>query len=92
MNEFEKTTLNAAIEKYGYKAQQAMMIEEMSELIKAICKFWRNKNRSSYDNVLEEMADVEIMLEQMKIMFEDPAEIREKKIHRLFHRITGEEV
>lgn len=90
MDDFTKNTLLKAVETYGYRAQQAMAIEEMSELTKAICKFWRHKNKETYDDVLEEMADVEIMLDQLKMMFSDPKEIREKKIHRLFHRLTKE--
>ena len=90
-DEFVKKTYEKALEKYGFHMQQAMMIEEASELIKAISKFWRRPYKKTFDDVREEMADVEIMLEQMKIMFEDTKEIREIKINRLFHRLNGEE-
>ena len=53
-----------AIGKYGVAAQLDMVIEEMSELTKEICKIKRGKG--NYMNLVEEIADVEIMLEQLK--------------------------
>lgn len=52
-----------------YREQQVIVaIEELSELQKELCKALRyNYN---YGNIVEEIADVEIMLEQMKIYFE----------------------
>ena len=57
----------AAIDKYGAVMQKIVAIEEMAELIQAICKDLRGK--LDLLNVVEEMADVRIMLEQMEIMF-----------------------
>lgn len=47
----------------------------------------------SVDNIFEEMADVEIMLEQCKIMFQCDKELnkwKQKKIERLEKRLEGE--
>lgn len=44
-----------------------MCIEEMSELTKEICKSKRGKDNK--EEIIEEMADVYIMLEQLKIIF-----------------------
>lgn len=90
--EFITNTYSAAISKYGEKAQQMMAIEEMSELTKAICKYWRYPTPETVTDILEEMADVEIMLEQLKLMFGDPKEVKETKIHRLFRRVREDEV
>lgn len=63
-----KTILQKAIETYGAEAQLNVAIEELSELIKEICKHKRGA-----DNVvaiIEEMADVYIMLEQMQMIFD----------------------
>ena len=79
-----------AINTYGNKNQQAMMIEEMSELTKAISKYWRNPGEEEYTNVLEEMADVEIMLEQMKMIFGKTDEFVWQKTGRLAKRLKGE--
>lgn len=52
-----------------YGSQQVIVaIEELSELQKELCKALRHK--VNFDNITEEIADVEIMLEQIKIYFE----------------------
>ena len=57
-----------AVACFGKPPQKLMAIEEMSELTKAICKDFRGKlNR---ENLVEEMADVQIMLEQLKIIYD----------------------
>lgn len=67
--------LEQAILTYGKDAQLDMYIEEMSELIKEICKHKRGKDNR--DEIIDEMADVYIMLEQMKMIFD----ISEKQIN-----------
>lgn len=64
-----------AIGKYGVAAQLDMVIEEMSELTKEICKIKRGKG--NYMNLVEKIADVEIMLEQLKMI----CQIRTNDIH-----------
>ena len=78
--------LQTAISVYGELAQEQMAVEECSELIQAIC----HKHRGRQHNIAEEIADVEIMLEQLKIInncSETVEEIRKQKIDRLFDRI-----
>lgn len=60
----KKIILNAICE-YGAEAQTDMMIEEMSELAKALLKYRRKVSDETLGNVIEEMADVQIMLDQM---------------------------
>lgn len=84
----EREVLTKAIETYGPRAQQDMMIEEMSELTKAILKYRRNPSPETLDNILEEMADVEIMIEQMKIMFGECPPMIGSKIARLSSRLA----
>lgn len=67
-----KRILQDAINTFGVDSQLDMAIEEMSELTKEICKIKRNEEGSihgSLDALAEEMADVIIMLEQLKIIF-----------------------
>jgi len=54
-----------AVELWGVDAQIDMMIEGCAELIHALQK--RKRGRS--DNVAEELADVEIMCEQMRFIY-----------------------
>ena len=60
-----------AIEKWGTHSQILMAIEEMSELITVLAKHNRNVNSSTITDIIEELVDVEVMLEQLKIIFLD---------------------
>ena len=60
-----------AVETFGVDLQQMVAMEELGELIQAISKIARwecsQSTLSEYiDNLAEEIADVEIMLEQLK--------------------------
>ena len=82
----EREIFLTAIAVYGGKAQEQVAIEECSELIQAIC----HKHRGRPNNIAEEIADVEIMLEQLKIINNCRGEvekIRKSKVERLFNRI-----
>lgn len=75
-----------ARQKWGREAQRDMVIEECAELIKAICKKKRFPNQKEIqDNLVEEIADVEIMLEQLKLDICDSKFdlIKEEKLSRL---------
>ena len=90
MNYQEVTdTYKQAIETYGVRAQKLMAIEEMSELTKEICKDFRGKlNR---EHLIEEMADVLIMLDQMLLLYKISGEevglMRIQKVERLKERL-----
>ena len=67
----EKEILLSAIASYGEQAQEDMLFEEMSELEKAILKLRRTKytDESKRSDVIEELADVYIMITQMYMRF-----------------------
>ena len=52
------------VEMFGADLQQMVAIEEIGELLQAISK--RARGKDNRDNLAEEIADVEIMLEQLK--------------------------
>lgn len=84
--------LRKAIEIFGSEAQCKMAIEEMSELTKEICKHFRGKNNTSA--IAEEIADVFIMLWQLKVIFDcgDMVSDWERiKLIRLERKIKEEE-
>ena len=60
--------LPRAIDTFGPETQITVAIEEMSELQKELCKFFRNQG--NLERISEEIADTEIMLEQLKILFD----------------------
>ena len=80
------------ISKFGIKNQIIVAVEELSELQKELLKdlrFFEEKKLSSIDNITEEMADVEIMLDQLKIIYnnkEDIEKVKKIKIHRTVER------
>lgn len=77
-----------AIAEYGAEAQTDMMIEEMSELTKALLKHRRYPDdEGTIDNIREEMADVQIMLDQMRIIYGYDSQCRTQKLHRLAQRL-----
>lgn len=83
-----------AITTYGAPAQMDMAVEEMAELTKALCKIKRAQAgcevTAAIGNVIEEMADVQIMLDQLRIIFgRSTAEIEEDKLRRLLRRINS---
>ena len=86
--------LNKAIETYGEDAQIDKAIEEMAELTKALLKLrYCEKDferQIVQDAVSEEMADVEIMLTQLHMIFGNTKKVEEyqiKKIKRLERRL-----
>ena len=89
-------------EHYGYDAQSRQCIEEMAELTQAINKWWRvcgygqNTEKSiadCRDNLVEEMADVQIMLWQMEYLLLSAQEVNQmitQKLNRQLERIKEE--
>lgn len=79
-----------AVNTYGETSRLILAIEEMSELIKELSKYIRG--RQNIGGICEEMADVEIMLEQLKIVFRNRAAVdyhRSQKLQRLSDRLNG---
>ena len=78
----------AALEAFGERAQVTMAIEEMSELTKELCK--RCRGRENVEAIAEEIADVEIMLQQLVMLFDCAGQVetfRRYKLERLAERI-----
>ena len=88
---------------YGFPKQSRQLSEECAELIQAVNKYYRfgsSKDTSTDDsnmliqNIVEEIADVEIMLDQMKILLDISNEavegVKEKKVNRQLERIEQE--
>ena len=71
MIEIPKKVLIDAIKTFGEEHQLKIAIEEMSELTKAICKTLRSDRKTveDYEAVCEEMADVIIMINQLKLIY-----------------------
>jgi hypothetical protein len=61
--------LQGMIDKNGVKYQMGVCIEELAELTKELTKHLRDKGSEMH--TLEEVADVEVCLAQVKLMFCD---------------------
>lgn len=78
----------AALAAFGRDSQVIVAIEEMSELTKELCKNGRGQENTTH--IAEEIADVEIMLCQMKMLFDCAGQVetfRRHKLERLAERI-----
>lgn len=78
-----------AIAKYGFKAQLGVLQEECAELIVAASHFRRNR-KNSYDELVEELADVYIVWYQIFEYMQCEKEFKcivDEKIKRLEERI-----
>ena len=87
--EERRALLDRAITTYGAPAQM-----DMAELTKALCKVKRvscaAEAKAALENAVEELADVQIMLDQLRIIFgRSTAEIEEDKLRRLLRRINS---
>ena len=73
------TTLEKAINIYGKDMQLTVAVEELSELIKEICKHKRGADNR--EAIIEEVVDCEIMIMQLEIIFD----IKQDEINRVAH-------
>ena len=75
--------LEKAIEKYGEK-QLDQAQEELAELIVAISKYKWNENKFTISNVIEEIADVNIMIKQVMMLLDiKEFEVKSEEIYKL---------
>lgn len=77
MNIYER-----ALKTWGKDAQMLQVIEEMSELTKEILKNV-NRKKDNIAELVEETADVEIMLEQLKHCYGIAKQVEEYKSNKL---------
>ena len=108
MNQEEYQNIIAIAEHYGYESQSRQLIEEMAELTVAINKLWRVERFCDRKNIMdvkgfsypevkeniEEIADTEIMLSQIKYLLDCNEEVeqeKERKILRQLERIEKNE-
>lgn len=77
-------TAEAAIKKYGKDAQIVKSLEELGELVTAICQ---NYNGRPVGHVLDEIADVFIMIRQLRIIY--GADLVDQKIQFKLGRLLS---
>ena len=98
MKTLERQILTNAIEKNGTDEQMRIAQEECAELIQAISKYQRaqlaesrhrgHATERATKHLIEEIADVSIMVDQLKLMIKgNHNDVREQKITRIGERI-----
>lgn len=94
MTEKFKSSYEKFLDTWGLGIQAQMAVEEMGELIKAVCKYNRKKcfnelNEEIEYNLKEEIADVLNTVEQLELAFgvQEIEKIREQKIERTLKKI-----
>lgn len=84
--------LKKAICKYGKQAQLDVAVEEMAELTKEIIK--SKRGTSNYHQIVEELADVYIMMTQIRLIYgiydEELINAMHLKIARLEKRLQND--
>ncbi len=89
-----KEAIKSIADRLGYESQSRQLVEEMAELTQAINHLWRYDNDLKRRNaVYEELADVEIMVEQIKHLLDCHEEVeafKSYKVRRQLDRIEGE--
>ena len=87
--ENEIRIMQKALEQWGLNVQIGQTVEECAELIVALQK---HSNRSpqpgTVENILDEIADVEIMLAQMRIALNIDDDVLRKRIENKFSRLS----
>jgi hypothetical protein len=87
LNKENKLKCNKVINAYPKEHQLMMLMEELAELIQATSKLVRYGETEPF---LEEFADVEVMLEQMRQMYHiDDGEINKRAEKKLFRALNG---
>lgn len=90
VDNINKQNFEYIINTYGKNPQIDMAIEECSELQKALLKERRGKG--TVDDIIDEIADVQIMIEQLKIIFNCDDAVSDRiqyKINRQIKRILN---
>ena len=77
MEKVSKELCQKAIDAWGTDAQLLMVLEEMSELQKEILKNI-NRGKDNLPEIIEEIADVEIMLEQLKYIYQIDEAVKQR--------------
>lgn len=82
MNKAQETKiLEKAIEYWGVESQLFEAVESMTRLIQDLCR--NSFNSDIPDNITEGIADVEIMLDQMKLIYKNHDKVKLCKARKI---------
>lgn len=81
MTDMEKGVFQEALNTWGAEPQALCLLEEMAELQDALCKYKRG--RRTVEDIAEEIADVGIMLDQMKLHFHIEEKVKAQRAYKV---------
>ena len=84
----EVKIMQTALDQWGLNAQVGQTIEECAELIVVLQKYINRTERPAVDDILGEIADVEMMLAQMRLIFSIDDDALRKRIEYKFERLS----
>ena len=95
MKDTKEEIFQKALDKWGFNSRVKQLFEEMAELVIALNKFDRAQNDDIREGcvyaIIDEIADVELMLDQMKYIFYCKERVEERykmKLDRLIKMVT----
>ena len=87
--ENEVKVMQTALEQWGLNAQVGQIVEECAELIVALQKYInRTPKPDTLENIIDEIADVEMMLAQMRLVFGIDDDTLRKRIEYKFEKLN----
>ncbi len=84
--------ITAIVKHYTFEEQREIFVEECAEAIKAVQKLKRSHDENAVDDLIDEVADVTIMVEQMRLYL-GKAKVDDRiraKLDRQMRRMKGE--
>jgi len=88
-SEKEVAMMQTALDQWGLNAQVGQAIEECAELIVALQKFInRTPKMESVDIITDEIADVEMMLSQLRLALDIDDDTLRERIEYKFGRLS----
>ena len=87
----EVKIMHICLDQWGVPAQVGQAVEECAELIAALQKYVnRTPKPGMVENILDEIADVEMMLAQMRVVLGIDDETLRKRIEHKFERLKNQ--
>lgn len=87
MSENEQVIYKKALKKFGWNSQFIVALEELAELQVEIAKHLTRKrdvkNIEDYERIIDELADVEIVTDQLKYILLCETKVKERKVLKL---------
>ena len=78
--------INRIADRYGKEPQLIVLMEECGELIQACSKQLRRKDKS-INNLIEELADVRIMIEQIEHLYGIKSLVEDEMEYKLIRQL-----